>query len=90
MRGLSIPRSGKSKGALKSHLIQGLESKMLKVAIAAHHRGTRKGNEVVMLPLHDGWITRLKRCPKIAEEAVKKKTGIEVLVEDEIYDLVDL
>ena len=81
---------GNSKATLIAHLIQGIESQMLKAAISAHHRGSRTGNEVVVLPLHDGWITRLERDPLVAALAVMKRTGIYIEVDCQQYNLINL
>ena len=72
-----------------AHLVQGVESLMLKAAVGAHHRGGKSGKEVVVLTLHDGWITRLERDAKSAIAAVKSSTGIDVKIDVERYCLID-
>ena len=89
-RSLPMRIEGNSKATLIAHLLQGIESQMLNSAIRAHHRGSRPGKEVVVLPLHDGWITRLERDPAAAARAVKKKTGIDIEVDCQQYNLIDL
>ena len=81
---------GNSKATLIAHLVQGIESQMLNAAIRAHHKGSRHGKEVVTLPLHDGWITRLDRDASVAALAVKIKTGIDIKVDCQQYNLIDL
>ena len=87
---LPMKIDGNSNATQTAHLVQGIEAQMLSAAIRAHHRGSRPGRYVVQLPLHDGWITRLKRDPEVAALAVKLKTGIDIKVECKQYDLIDL
>lgn len=96
VRGLALPLvdekerpSGKAKRV--AHLVQGIESQLLKSAVSAHSRGDRPGKESVVLVLHDGWVTRHWRDPEKAARAVENgKAGIAISVSSEHYNLLDL
>lgn len=88
-RRLPMTIDGNSNATLSAHLIQGVESQLLTTAIRAHNnRGQLQ--KVVVLPIHDGWITRLERCPIRAEIAVKKRHSIAVAVDRQQYNLLDV
>lgn len=80
-----------SRATLLAHLIQGRESQMLNTAISTHGRGCRSGSEVVLLPLHDGWVTQYRRDPRAVENKLhsSRKTNIAIKVECEKYNLID-
>ena len=93
-RGLPLPVTGDDGEAVKlssrvAHLVQGVESAMLKTAVAAHANKKTNGSNVV-LTLHDGWICRLPCDESTAADAVQKRLGICVPVNSELYDLIDL
>ena len=93
-RGLPLPITGDDGEVVKlssrvAHLVQGVESAMLKTAVAAHANKKTKGSNVV-LTLHDGWICRLPGDESTAADAVQKRFGISVPVNSELYDLIDL
>lgn len=82
--GLSMPMTpGKSSPRhILAHLLQGLESRMLFIALKMHNSA--------VLPLHDGWVTLNQENSKQVELAVLAETGIPVQVTIERFVLEGL
>lgn len=81
--GLSLSVADSNHRQHAAFLFQGIESLMLKAAIRSH-------NGAVILPLHDGWVCRLRRSATVAERGIMKETGIEVTVKEKRFNLLGI
>ncbi len=96
-RGLPLPlkdENGKDihKAKQKAHIVQGIESQLLISLISSLTENRKSGREYfVVLGLHDGCVSRVKRNLKQLEEAVAAgRAKINLKIECEKYDLMDL
>jgi hypothetical protein len=72
----------RSPAALLSHLLLGIEALMLRTIIDAHP-------DDVVLPMHDGWVSRRKLDVVELERLILNKTGFAMRVEEEQIELPD-
>jgi hypothetical protein len=79
-------RNGKprrrSPAALLSHLLLGIEALMLRTIIDAYP-------EDVVLPMHDGWVSRRRLDVVALERLILDKTGFAMRIEEEQIELPD-
>lgn len=77
---------------LKAHLVQGVESQLLKSLIAKLSEGHKPGrDEYVVLALHDGCVSRVWKDPrKIQEQVANGRAAIEINIDCEQYNLMDI
>jgi hypothetical protein len=66
--------------ALLSHLLQGIEALMLRTVIDAYP-------EDVVLPMHDGWVSRRRLDVAELERLILDKTGFAMRVEEEQVEI---
>ena len=96
VRGLLLPiyEGNKEirKSKQKAHIVQGIESQLLKSLISALAYGHKTGRyEYVILALHDGCVCRVKRDTEQVKMAVANgHAGIEINIDCERYKLVDV
>jgi hypothetical protein len=70
----------RSPAALLSHLLLGIEALMLRTAIDAYP-------EDVVLPMHDGWVSRRRLDVAELERLILEKTGFAMLIEEEQIEI---
>jgi hypothetical protein len=70
----------RSPSALLSHLLQGIEALLLRTVIDAY-------SEDVVLPMHDGWVSRRKLNVVELERLILEETGFAMRVEEEQIEI---